>query len=446
MPFVAPPGYQPVYGPKIPYLGPIYGGLRDGVSIYIQGSTPEDITRFFINLHCGESESSDIAMHFNPRFDGWDKVVFNSCQKGDWQSQEKIRSMPFSKGKSFEMVIMVTSQGYQIKVNGKDFHMFPHRLPVERVCAMQIGGDVSVQTINVIGGGMGGGKGQGGHPGGGAGGGYPGGPGGGSGGGYPGGPGGGSGGGYPGGPGGGSGGGYPGGPGGGSGGGYPGGPGGGSGGGYPGGPGGGSGGGYPGGPGGGSGQGGYPGCDMGQGGYPGSNLPGMGGQPVYNPPVPYSTKIPGGMSPKRTIIIRGMVPYAADQISINFMVGRSRDIAFHMNPRVKTRVVVRNSMIGGKWGREEQELSMSPFKEGQYFDVSKSVTQSFDVILVDCDVSSVLTLHVCVSQMSIRCGNQKFKVYVNGQHLLDFVHRLQSFSEIDTLEIMGDVKLSYIHF
>ncbi|XP_069577039.1 galectin-4-like isoform X18 [Brachyistius frenatus] len=387
MPFVAPPGYQPVYGPKIPYLGPIYGGLRDGVSIYIQGSTPEDITRFFINLHCGESESSDIAMHFNPRFDGWDKVVFNSCQKGDWQSQEKIRSMPFSKGKSFEMVIMVTSQGYQIKVNGKDFHMFPHRLPVERVCAMQIGGDVSVQTINVIGGGMGGGKGQGGHPGGGAGGGYPGGPGGGSGGGYPGGPGGGSGGGYPGGPGGGSG-----------------------------------------------------------GGYPGSNLPGMGGQPVYNPPVPYSTKIPGGMSPKRTIIIRGMVPYAADQISINFMVGRSRDIAFHMNPRVKTRVVVRNSMIGGKWGREEQELSMSPFKEGQYFDVSKSVTQSFDVILVDCDVSSVLTLHVCVSQMSIRCGNQKFKVYVNGQHLLDFVHRLQSFSEIDTLEIMGDVKLSYIHF
>ncbi|XP_069577044.1 galectin-4-like isoform X22 [Brachyistius frenatus] len=385
MPFVAPPGYQPVYGPKIPYLGPIYGGLRDGVSIYIQGSTPEDITRFFINLHCGESESSDIAMHFNPRFDGWDKVVFNSCQKGDWQSQEKIRSMPFSKGKSFEMVIMVTSQGYQIKVNGKDFHMFPHRLPVERVCAMQIGGDVSVQTINVIGGGMGGGKGQGGHPGGGAGGGYPGGPGGGS------------------------------------------------------------GGGYPGGPGGGSGQGGYPGCDMG-GGYPGSNLPGMGGQPVYNPPVPYSTKIPGGMSPKRTIIIRGMVPYAADQISINFMVGRSRDIAFHMNPRVKTRVVVRNSMIGGKWGREEQELSMSPFKEGQYFDVSKSVTQSFDVILVDCDVSSVLTLHVCVSQMSIRCGNQKFKVYVNGQHLLDFVHRLQSFSEIDTLEIMGDVKLSYIHF
>lgn len=51
-----------------------------------------------------------------------------------------------------------------------------------------------------------------------------------------------------------------------------------------------------------------------------------------------------------------------------------------------------------------------------------------------------------ISQMSIRCGNQKFKVFVNGQHLFDYFHRIQSFSEIDKLEIDGDVQLSYIHF
>uniref|UniRef100_A0A3B4T4V1 Galectin n=1 Tax=Seriola dumerili TaxID=41447 RepID=A0A3B4T4V1_SERDU len=248
MTFVAPPGYQPIYGPRIPYLGPIYGGLREGTSIYLQGSIPEDITRFFVNLLCGESESSDIALHFNPRFDGWDKVVFNTCQNGSWESEEKIRSMPFCKGQSFEMVIMVTSQGYQIKVNGNDFHTFQHRVPVERVCAMQIAGDVSIQTINVIGGG-----------------------------------------------------------------------------------------------------------------YPGDMGGGMG-------PVPYANMIPGGMFPKRTIIIRGMVPYGADKISINFVVSRSRDIAFHMNPRVREGIVVRNSMIGGNWGLEDRELSLNPFMEGQYFD------------------------------------------------------------------------------
>ncbi|XP_038144471.1 galectin-4-like isoform X11 [Cyprinodon tularosa] len=340
MTFVAPPGYQPVYNPRIPYLGPIYGGLREGVSIYIQGSVPEDITRFLINLLSEESESGDIALHFNPRFDGWDKVVFNSRTNGSWGSEEKIRRMPFSKGEAFELVIMITSEGFQTNVNGKEFFMFPHRIPVERVRAIQVAGDVSIQTINIIGG-SGGGTGPGGM-----GGGYPGG-------------------------------------------------------GYPGA---GMAGGYPGGPGG----------NM-AGGFPGSHLPGMGGQPVYNPTVPYYAMIPGGMCPKRTIIIRGMVPYAAKRMGFNLVVSRSRDIAFHMNPRVKEGVVVRNTRIGEKWGKEERELTTNPFVEGQYFD------------------------------MSIRCGNQRFKVFVNGQHLFDFSHRI-SFNEIDKLEIEGEVQISYIHF
>lgn len=58
------------------------------------------------------------------------------------------------------------------------------------------------------------------------------------------------------------------------------------------------------------------------------------------------------------------------RLRINFLVSRSRDIAFHMNPRVREGIVVRNSMIGGNWGQEEREMSMNPFMEGQYFDVS----------------------------------------------------------------------------
>lgn len=36
---------------RIPYLGPIYGGLREGMSIYIQGSIPEDINRC-VRVYC----------------------------------------------------------------------------------------------------------------------------------------------------------------------------------------------------------------------------------------------------------------------------------------------------------------------------------------------------------------------------------------------------------
>uniref|UniRef100_A0A3P8V3M7 Galectin n=1 Tax=Cynoglossus semilaevis TaxID=244447 RepID=A0A3P8V3M7_CYNSE len=249
MTFVAPPGYQPVYSPTIPYLGPIYGGLREGSSIYLQGSVPDSITRFAVNLLCGQYESSDIALHFNPRFDGRDRVVFNTCQNGAWGSEDKVRSMPFRKGKGFEMVIMVTSQGYKITVNGKDFHTFEHRLPLQRVCGLQIVGDVHIQTINIIGGGCPGGD-----------------------------------------------------------------------------------------------FGCFFSCDF--------------------QSLPYSDMIPGGMSSKRTLIIRGMVPYGAKKISINFLASRSGDVVFHMNPRVQEGVVVRNSRIGGNWGTEEDSTLIYPSAVG----------------------------------------------------------------------------------
>ncbi|XP_037124557.1 galectin-4-like [Syngnathus acus] len=339
MSFLAPPGYQPVYSPSIPYLGPIYGGLREGASIYIQGLVPDKITRFSVNLLCGQSDSSDVALHFNPRFDGWDKVVFNSRQNAAWDAEEKIRDMPFSKGKAFEMVIVCSLEGYQFKINGKDFYTFKHRLPLARVRGMEIAGDVSIQTINVIGAGGSGmgqqGGGMGGMPGCGA-----------------------------------------------------------------------------------AGPGGCPGGIGGiiGGGFPGSNLPSMSGQPIYNPPIPFSGVIPGGMFPKRTVVIRGMVPRHSKRFSINFMVSRSGDVPFHMNPRVKDGVVVRNSMEGGCWGQEERQLGANPFEEGQYFD------------------------------MSIRCGTDRFKVFLNGHPLFDFTHRTRAVTEIDKLEVAGDVQISYIHF
>lgn len=70
--------------------------------------------RFAINLRCAESESSDIALHFNPRFDGMDKVVFNAFKDGSWDSEE-FHQMPFTKGKSFEVVIKATSEAYKVR-------------------------------------------------------------------------------------------------------------------------------------------------------------------------------------------------------------------------------------------------------------------------------------------------------------------------------------------
>ena len=43
------------------------------------------------------------------------------------------------------------------------------------------------------------------------------------------------------------------------------------------------------------------------------------------------------------------------------------DVAFHFNPRLSDRVVVRNSNLGGSWGPEEKQQPSFPFVAGYPF-------------------------------------------------------------------------------
>ncbi|XP_015745312.1 galectin-4 isoform X1 [Python bivittatus] len=151
-----------------------------------------------------------------------------------------------------------------------------------------------------------------------------------------------------------------------------------------------------------------PGCG------PPQNLPMMMAPAVHHPPVPYTGSILGGLGAKRTIVVRGFVPVNANRFQINFMAGQ--DIILHINPRMDERTVVRNSFLNGRWGPEERDLPFNPFQPGQYFD------------------------------LSIRCGNHRFKVYANGQPFFNYAHRYHNFPQIDTLRIHGDVVLSYIQY
>lgn len=70
--------------------------------------------RFAINLRCSPSDDDDIALHFNPRFDGIDKVVFNAFKDGSWGSEE-CESMPLTRGEPFQLVIKATSVAYKVR-------------------------------------------------------------------------------------------------------------------------------------------------------------------------------------------------------------------------------------------------------------------------------------------------------------------------------------------
>ncbi|KAM4754918.1 galectin-4-like [Cyanocitta cristata] len=125
-----------------------------------------------------------------------------------------------------------------------------------------------------------------------------------------------------------------------------------------------------------------------------------------------------GLVPKKTIVIKGFIPHNAGRFHINLRAGPGGDVVLHLNPRMdEGGAVVRNAFLGGCWGEEERDISCChPFQRGRYFD------------------------------LSIRCGNHRFKVFAEGQPLLDFRHRVPSGPHVNVLEIEGDVVLSYVHF
>ncbi|NXA57323.1 LEG4 protein, partial [Nothocercus julius] len=131
----------------LPHVSPVPGGLRPGMSIYVQGVVPPRANRFRIDL--GAGAEGPLALHVNPRFDQA-AAVFNSRQGGAWGAEQRRPLGPLARGSPFELVISVTPGGYRLLLNGSDFEEFPHRLPPEQVTTVTVDGDVQLQAVNVL--------------------------------------------------------------------------------------------------------------------------------------------------------------------------------------------------------------------------------------------------------------------------------------------------------
>uniref|UniRef100_A0A4X2KYX2 Galectin n=1 Tax=Vombatus ursinus TaxID=29139 RepID=A0A4X2KYX2_VOMUR len=105
-------------------------------------------TRFHVDFRCGTS-GNDIAFHFNPRFQDGDHVVCNTKKNGCWGIEERKMQMPFRKGESFGIRFWVeTSSCWQVTVNGNLFVQYQHRIPLQCVDTIMIGGIVQLAYVN----------------------------------------------------------------------------------------------------------------------------------------------------------------------------------------------------------------------------------------------------------------------------------------------------------
>ncbi|XP_074674508.1 galectin-8 [Strix aluco] len=280
-----------VSNPTIPYVGTIHGGLVPGNMIVIHGTVPDDADRFQVDLQCGSSikPRADVAFHFNPRFRRSGCIVCNTLERERWGWEEITHEMPFQKGESFEIVITILKDKFQVSVNKKHLLLYNHRMSLRKIDTLGIYGKVQIKTIDFV-----------------------------------------------------------------------------------------------------------------------SNAEMPDGSQFE---VPYVGNLDAALCPGCTVVIKGEVNKNAKSFAINLKPSDSRDIALHLNPRVKNKVFVRNSYLRDSWGEEEKEMTSFPFSPGMYF------------------------------ELIIFCDAHGFRVAVNGVHMLEYKHRFKQLGKINTVEISGDIKV-----
>lgn len=106
------------------------------------------VFRFRVDLqHGGGYPDSDIAFHFNPRYEGSPVVVMNSWLGSAWGTEERIDCGALKPGENFALIIRVKSDGYKVIVNGEKFAKFEHRVSPAIVDSVEITGDISVHRL-----------------------------------------------------------------------------------------------------------------------------------------------------------------------------------------------------------------------------------------------------------------------------------------------------------
>ncbi|XP_006106939.1 galectin-12 [Myotis lucifugus] len=143
----------PVFHPVVPYVTTIFGGLRAGKMVMLQGVVPLDARRFQVDFQCGCSlhPPPDIAIHFNPRFHTTQPhAICNTLQAGRWQAEARWPRLALRRGASFRILFLFGHEDMKVSVNGRHFLHYRYRLPLSRVDTLGIFGDILVKAVGFL--------------------------------------------------------------------------------------------------------------------------------------------------------------------------------------------------------------------------------------------------------------------------------------------------------
>ncbi|KAH9509304.1 hypothetical protein Btru_046747 [Bulinus truncatus] len=129
--------------------------LTAGTLLKITGQTTKDFKSFSINLTPDDNIEEKCLLHFCPRVYGvlgfaWSVVVMNNQRRCQWQREERGFPNVFFRDFTFEVVIRVTSSGYEISVNGSHCYSFSARDCNDTAKYLFIKGDCNIYNISIV--------------------------------------------------------------------------------------------------------------------------------------------------------------------------------------------------------------------------------------------------------------------------------------------------------
>ncbi|XP_072915994.1 grifin [Hemitrygon akajei] len=127
----------------------------------------------------------------------------------------------------------------------------------------------------------------------------------------------------------------------------------------------------------------------------------------------FEAELPEGLCPGWNVTVRGEPTSGAKRFDINFLCDRSEEIAFHFNPRFTESLLVCNSYLANKWGKEEQ-CTTCPFEAEEPF------------------------------QIEIYSDEEYFHALLDGTAVCQFKHRVENLRSITRFQILNDVKISSV--
>lgn len=96
--------------------------------------------------HKGVSDTHDIALHFNPRFQE-NIIVRNIYQNGQWGDEERTGGSPLKAGSDFTLKIICEDRGYRIYINDTEYTFFNHRIPPQSITHLRIKGHMTLHKV-----------------------------------------------------------------------------------------------------------------------------------------------------------------------------------------------------------------------------------------------------------------------------------------------------------